>query len=69
MKEEIIYPESIVKRVEAELGQSVKGEIKFDDAYRALYATDSSNYRQVPIGVVFPIDRNDIINTVAACHK
>jgi hypothetical protein len=30
----------------------VHGEVRFDDGSRALYATDASNYRQAPIGVV-----------------
>ena len=34
----------------------VAGEVRFDDGSRALYATDASNYRQVPIGVVVPRD-------------
>src|SRR3954468_9309258 len=55
--------------LERELRTQVKGEVRFDDTHRALYATDSSNYRQVPIGVVFPKDKEDIINTVALCRK
>src|SRR3954468_1295336 len=55
--------------LERELRTQVKGEVRFDDTHRALYATDSSNYRQVPIGVVFPKDKQDIINTVALCRK
>ncbi|MGZ7031158.1 MAG: hypothetical protein ACXVIJ_04235, partial [Thermoanaerobaculia bacterium] len=38
----------------SELRRSIKGEVRFDDGSRALYATDASNYRQVPIGVVLP---------------
>ena len=37
-----------------ELRARVAGEVRFDDGSRALYATDASNYRQVPIGVVVP---------------
>ena len=37
-----------------ELRASISGEVRFDDGSRALYATDGSNYRQVPIGVVVP---------------
>ena len=36
------------------LEKSIDGEVRFDKATRALYATDGSNYRQVPIGVVIP---------------
>ena len=53
----------------AELRTQVRGEVRFDAGSRALYATDSSNYRQVPIGVVIPKDIEDVINTVAACRR
>src|SRR5437763_13673227 len=53
----------------AELRRRVKGEIRFDAGSRALYATDSSNYRQVPIGVVIPRDEEDVIETVAAARR
>ena len=43
--------------------------MRFDDGSRALYATDGSNYRQVPIGVVIPESVDDVIATVAACRK
>ena len=36
---------------------------------RALYATDSSNYRQVPIGLVIPLDEADVAATIAACRE
>ena len=52
----------------ADLKKSVKGEVRFDDGSRALYATDGSNYRQVPIGVVIPTSLDDVIATVAACR-
>src|SRR5687768_9179097 len=37
--------------LEAELRRTVRGEVRFDEGSRALYATDGSNYRQVPIGL------------------
>ena len=36
---------------------------------RALYATDGSNYRQVPIGVVIPATSDDVVATVAAGRR
>jgi FAD/FMN-containing dehydrogenase/Fe-S oxidoreductase len=57
-----------VRALAAELRSSVRGEVRFDDGSRALYATDASNYRQVPIGVVIPRTVDDIISTVVACH-
>ncbi len=52
-----------------ELKDKIKGEVRFDKGSRALYATDGSNYRQVPIGVVIPRDKEDVITVVSACHK
>ncbi|PZR99215.1 MAG: FAD-binding oxidoreductase, partial [Chloroflexi bacterium] len=52
-----------------ELRSTIHGEVRFDDGSRALYATDSSNYRQVPLGVVLPRDKEDVIATVTACRR
>ena len=52
-----------------ELLNSVRGEVRFDEGSRALYATDASNYRQLPIGVVLPRDVEDIEATVRACRR
>src|SRR5215472_8103709 len=51
-----------------ELQTSIGGEVRFDDGSRALYATDGSNYRQVPIGIVIPRTVEDVVQTVAVCH-
>src|SRR6266567_3278141 len=53
----------------AELRTSVRGEVRFDNGSRAMYATDASNYRQVPVGVVIPKDVDDVIKTVAAARR
>ena len=53
----------------AELKSTVSGEVRFDDGSRALYATDASNYRQIPIGLVVPKTKDDVIATIAACRK
>jgi FAD/FMN-containing dehydrogenase/Fe-S oxidoreductase len=55
--------------LEESLRQVVRGEVRFDAGSRALYATDGSNYRQVPIGVVIPKSKEDVIATVAACRR
>ena len=51
------------------LRPQVRGEVRFDRGSRALYATDGSNYRQVPIGVVLPRDVDDVLATVALCRE
>jgi FAD/FMN-containing dehydrogenase/Fe-S oxidoreductase len=55
--------------LENELKRAVRGEVRFDRGSRALYATDASNYRQVPIGLVVPRDAHDVIAAMAACRK
>ena len=50
-------------------GCKLRGEVRFDRGTRALYATDGSNYRQVPIGVVLPRDADDVQATVALCRQ
>ncbi len=59
---------SAARELEEKLRQVVRGEVRFDAASRALYATDASNYRQVPIGLVLPLDEADVVATVAACR-
>jgi FAD/FMN-containing dehydrogenase/Fe-S oxidoreductase len=46
----------------------VRGDVRFDNSSRALYATDGSNYRQVPIGVVLPRDADDVQAAVSVCR-
>src|SRR3954467_5019448 len=55
--------------LEDDLRRSVRGEVRFDSGSRALYATDASNYRQVPFGVVSPVDPEDVIAAGAACRR
>lgn len=55
--------------LEAALAAALRGEVRFDDGSRALYATDSSNYRQLPIGVVVPRDIDDVVATLALCRR
>jgi FAD/FMN-containing dehydrogenase/Fe-S oxidoreductase len=51
------------------LRKHIQGEVRFDRGARALYATDGSNYRQAPIGVVLPRDADDVLATVALCRE
>jgi FAD/FMN-containing dehydrogenase/Fe-S oxidoreductase len=52
-----------------ELARSVAGEIRFDPGSRSLYATDASNYRQLPLGVVLPRSVDALLETLAICRK
>src|SRR5207302_3796738 len=58
-----------IAALEAELRKNVEGEVRFDASSKAMYATDGSNYRQVPIGVVIPKSKEDVVQTVAACRR
>jgi FAD/FMN-containing dehydrogenase/Fe-S oxidoreductase len=51
------------------LKRELRGEVRFDDGSRALYATDGSNYRQVPIGVVLPRDVDDVVAAIATARE
>jgi FAD/FMN-containing dehydrogenase/Fe-S oxidoreductase len=42
--------------------------VRFDLGSRALYTADASNYRQLPIGVVYPRDAADVEAALAACR-
>ncbi|MFL5276757.1 MAG: FAD-binding oxidoreductase, partial [Myxococcales bacterium] len=55
--------------LEADLRRRIRGEVRFDDGSRALYATDASSYRHVPIGVVVPRTVADVVEAVAAARE
>ena len=68
----VVPPKSAVSDVgglaEA-LRAQVRGDVRFDNGSRALYATDGSNYRQVPIGVVLPRDADDVLAAISVCRE
>ena len=51
------------------LRAQIRGDVRFDAGSRALYATDASNYRQVPIGVVCPHDVDDVLVAISLCRE
>jgi FAD/FMN-containing dehydrogenase/Fe-S oxidoreductase len=52
----------------ADLKKTFKGEILTDKVTRVLYATDASAYREIPLGVVFPKDKEDIKSLIQFAH-
>ena len=56
------------RTLEKELRAVIEGEVRFDEGSRALYATDGSNYRQVPIGVVIPRHAEDVVRAIAVAR-
>ena len=59
----------LAEALRSKLRSEVRGNVRFDDGSRALYATDGSNYRQVPIGVVLPRDADDVIAAISVCRE
>src|SRR5437867_13227945 len=55
--------------LEQALREALQGDVHFDAQAKALYATDASNYRQVPIGVVRPQTQEDILRTIELCRQ
>ncbi|GAA4876288.1 FAD-binding and (Fe-S)-binding domain-containing protein [Kitasatospora terrestris] len=51
------------------LRSTLRGEVRFGAAERAVYSQDASNYRQVPRGVVKPADADDVRAAVALCRE
>ncbi|WP_010228438.1 FAD-binding and (Fe-S)-binding domain-containing protein [Gillisia marina] len=43
-----------------ELQSALKGELLFDDLHKSLYATDASVYREIPLAVCTPKNKDDI---------
>ena len=65
----ITLSQSLAEELANRLSAATGAEVRFDGASRALYASDLSQYRQVPIGVVIPRTVDDVITTVAICRE
>ena len=57
-----------VADLQADLAKAVRGPVRFDTATRAMYSADASNYRRVPIGLVTPLDTDDVEAAVSVCR-
>jgi FAD/FMN-containing dehydrogenase/Fe-S oxidoreductase len=51
------------------LRRALDGEVRFDPGSRHLYATDASNYRHLPAGVVLPRHLHDVVTAVRICRE
>jgi FAD/FMN-containing dehydrogenase/Fe-S oxidoreductase len=58
-----------IEALAARLRANLRGDVRFDNGTRALYATDASNYRQVPIGIVLPRDNDDVLAAISVCRE
>lgn len=58
-----------LQELERRLAARVDGEVRFDAGSRGAYATDASNFRQVPLGVVVPRTVEAGAEAVAVCAE
>lgn len=57
------------RSLEVALREAIDGEVRFDAGSRAVYSTDASNYRQVPIGVVVPRTEEDLLEAMRIARE
>jgi FAD/FMN-containing dehydrogenase len=63
------YSAEAGRALQADLERALGTSVDFSAQARALYATDASNYRQVPLGLVFARSRDEVIETVRICRE
>jgi len=62
-------PRDHARSLARDLRRETDAEVRFDRTSRALYSTDASNYRAVPIGVVIPRSAEDVARVVGVCSR
>jgi FAD/FMN-containing dehydrogenase len=65
----VIDASGLAEALRSRLRGGAQADVRFDAGSRALYATDGSNYRQVPIGVVLPRDAEGVLATISVCRE
>lgn len=58
-----------VNQLEAELREAIRGEVRFDALTRGIHATDASFYQDVPCGVAWPVDEQDVLTVLAVARR
>src|SRR5262245_40837006 len=58
-----------VSALESELRCGIRGEVRFSNGDRAMYASDAGNYRMIPIGVILPITAEDVMFGLQVCRR
>lgn len=51
------------------LAQTIDGELQYDTVSKILYATDASDFREIPWAVVFPKHKQDIHHIIRFAHR
>ncbi|NJC67909.1 FAD-binding oxidoreductase [Planosporangium flavigriseum] len=57
-------PQHVQEALARDLAANVAGDVDFGPGARAIYGADASNYRRIPVGVVFPRTTEDIVTTL-----
>ncbi|NYJ26941.1 FAD-binding and (Fe-S)-binding domain-containing protein [Allomuricauda sp. ARW1Y1] len=57
------------KKLLKDLSESLEGELLFDELSKAIYATDASVYRKLPLAVAYPKNPQDIKTLLAFANK
>lgn len=60
---------NLLLNLRSKLEAQTLAEVRFDAATRAIYASEASNYRQLPIGIVIPRSVDDLVTTVRLCKE
>jgi len=55
--------------VENHLKDKISGEVRFDTLTRTLYSTDASIYQIMPLGVVIPRNKEDVVTLINFCRE
>src|SRR5689334_9153546 len=58
-----------VSGLELALRSRIRGEVRFSNGDRAMYASDAGNYRMVPIGVILPRNAEDVAYGLEVCRR
>ena len=58
-----------LQRLARDLRAALDGDVHFDEASRAMHATDASVYQIIPVGVVTPRSRADVTRVVQICLR
>lgn len=60
---------SNIKKEIKNLKEGFKGDLLFDELSKIVYSTDASAYREIPLGVALPKDKEDIRELVAFANQ
>lgn len=63
------YAQKAAIALKSDLEHALGAAVDFSFQARALYATDASNYRQVPLGVVCPRSRQEVVEAIRICRE